>query len=249
MEYIATPFTYASAHAEPDTRAIVGKIGGSWSPFWGASRPPPSNQGPSSDSISTCGCSVLRILCWQGLELLTDFGLMASDSAGAVCQGLDVGWDSNPWPKKKVISSKYSPLVPLKIGAPPSSFLAPLKLFFLSQTSEIHEIDGGTLLFLYVGRIWSSTHQPAVTPSTSSYRRKPPSWVLSESPQQLSYSSLLLAPEDITHHSTINQMRECFAPNNYYHNKRLVLSIIHRHNGVYYLMMVVQRCNIHCLLL
>ena len=38
-----------------------------------------------SDDISTCGCSVSRILCWlcwQGLELLTDFGLMASDSAG-----------------------------------------------------------------------------------------------------------------------------------------------------------------------
>eukprot|EP00956_Cyclotella_meneghiniana_P027058 scaffold59905_cov95-Cyclotella_meneghiniana.AAC.2 len=25
VEYIATPFTYASAHAKPDTRAIVGK--------------------------------------------------------------------------------------------------------------------------------------------------------------------------------------------------------------------------------
>eukprot|EP00956_Cyclotella_meneghiniana_P025616 scaffold53736_cov39-Cyclotella_meneghiniana.AAC.1 len=35
VEYIAPPFTYASAHAEPDTQAIVGKIGGSWSPFWG----------------------------------------------------------------------------------------------------------------------------------------------------------------------------------------------------------------------
>eukprot|EP00956_Cyclotella_meneghiniana_P037230 scaffold135711_cov77-Cyclotella_meneghiniana.AAC.2 len=38
VEYIAPPFTYASAHAEPDTRAIVGKIGGSWSPFWGGVR-------------------------------------------------------------------------------------------------------------------------------------------------------------------------------------------------------------------
>ena len=108
--------------------------------------------------------------------------------------------------KKKVISSKYSPLVPLKIGAPPSSFLAPLKLFFLSQTSEIHEIDGGTLLFLYVGRIWSSTHQPAVTPATPSYRRKPPSWVLSESPQQLSYSSLPLAPGG--HHTSLNNQSD-----------------------------------------
>ena len=35
VEYIAPPFTYASVHAEPDTQAIVGKIGGSWSPFWG----------------------------------------------------------------------------------------------------------------------------------------------------------------------------------------------------------------------
>eukprot|EP00956_Cyclotella_meneghiniana_P038711 scaffold158655_cov79-Cyclotella_meneghiniana.AAC.1 len=46
VEYIATPFTCASAHAEPDTRAIVGKIRGSWSPFWGGVRPPPYNYYP-----------------------------------------------------------------------------------------------------------------------------------------------------------------------------------------------------------
>eukprot|EP00956_Cyclotella_meneghiniana_P020215 scaffold35373_cov62-Cyclotella_meneghiniana.AAC.3 len=52
VEYIARPFTCTSAQAEPDTRAIVGKIGGSRSPFWGAVRPPPYNQKAIQQQIS-----------------------------------------------------------------------------------------------------------------------------------------------------------------------------------------------------
>eukprot|EP00956_Cyclotella_meneghiniana_P034805 scaffold108306_cov69-Cyclotella_meneghiniana.AAC.2 len=58
VEYIVTPFTYACAHAEPDTRAIVGKrVRGSWSPFWGGVRPPHMSavgSGAFLQHLSTC---------------------------------------------------------------------------------------------------------------------------------------------------------------------------------------------------
>eukprot|EP00956_Cyclotella_meneghiniana_P025603 scaffold53676_cov36-Cyclotella_meneghiniana.AAC.1 len=51
---MARSHTCSSAHDEPDTRAIVAKIGGLLLLFWGALRPPPNKHKPTLDRARPC---------------------------------------------------------------------------------------------------------------------------------------------------------------------------------------------------